>query len=237
METGNCKGSEVIRLCGINKSYPCGEGELRVLKDISLVVTRGEFVCIMGPSGSGKSTLLNIVGCLDTPTSGEYYIRGSNVFGMNDNELARIRNREIGFVFQSFNLLPRLNAVENVEIPMLFAGVPSKLRRSRAMQALERVGLLERFSHLPGELSGGQRQRVAIARALINSPSIIVADEPTGNLDTLSSGEILSLFSELNSAGHTILMVTHDDDVAMKGSRIIHIRDGMVEYDKNIKQI
>ena len=236
METGNCKGSEVIRLCGINKSYPCGEGELRVLKDISLVVTRGEFVCIMGPSGSGKSTLMNIVGCLDTPTSGEYYIRGSNVFGMNDNELARIRNREIGFVFQSFNLLPRLNAVENVEIPMLFAGVPSKLRRSRAMQALERVGLLERFSHLPGELSGGQRQRVAIARALINSPSIIVADEPTGNLDTRSSDEILSLFSELNSAGHTILMVTHNDEVAMKGSRIIRIIDGMVEYDENIKQ-
>lgn len=235
METGNCKGSEVIRLCGINKSYPCGEGELRVLKDISLVVTRGEFVCIMGPSGSGKSTLMNIVGCLDTPTSGEYYIRGSNVFGMNDNELARIRNREIGFVFQSFNLLPRLNAVENVEIPMLFAGVPSKLRRSRAMQALERVGLLERFSHLPSELSGGQRQRVAIARALINSPSIIVADEPTGNLDTRSSDEILSLFTELNSAGHTILMVTHDDEVAMKGSRIIRIIDGMVEYDENIK--
>lgn len=235
METGNCKGSEVIRLCGINKSYPCGEGELRVLKDISLVVTRGEFVCIMGPSGSGKSTLMNIVGCLDTPTSGEYYIRGSNVFGMNDNELARIRNREIGFVFQSFNLLPRLNAVENVEIPMLFAGVPSKLRRARAMQALERVGLLERFSHLPSELSGGQRQRVAIARALINSPSIIVADEPTGNLDTRSSDEILSLFSELNSAGHTILMVTHNDEVAMKGSRIIRIIDGMVEYDENIK--
>lgn len=236
METGNCEKSEVIRLCRISKSYPCAEGELKVLKDISLVVTKGEFVCVMGPSGSGKSTLMNIVGCLDTPTEGEYYIRGSNVFGMNDNELAGIRNREIGFVFQSFNLLPRLNAVENVEIPMLFAGVPSKLRRTRAMQALERVGLLERFSHLPSELSGGQRQRVAIARALINSPSIIVADEPTGNLDTRSSDEILSLFTELNSAGHTILMVTHDDEVAMNGSRIIRIRDGMVEYDENIKQ-
>jgi len=215
------------------KTYAMGSEEIHALSGISLDIDRGEYVAIMGPSGSGKSTLMNLIGCLDTPTRGTYLLNGKRVSDMNDNELARIRNEEIGFVFQTFNLLPRATALHNVELPLVYAGVSATDREVRARGALERVELGDRMTHRPNELSGGQRQRVAIARALVNNPSILLADEPTGNLDSKTGAEILSLFEKLHLAGNTIVLVTHEADVAAFAHRIVHIRDGQVEKDVN----
>jgi putative ABC transport system ATP-binding protein len=213
------------------KTYVMGSEEIHALRGISLEIERGEYVAIMGPSGSGKSTLMNLIGCLDTPSKGSYLLNGKQVGEMNDNELARIRNEEIGFVFQTFNLLPRASALHNVELPLVYAGVGAKERQQRAMSALERVELSSRINHRPNELSGGQRQRVAIARALVNNPSILLADEPTGNLDSKTGAEIMALFARLHHAGNTIILVTHEADVAAFARRIIHVRDGRIEKD------
>ncbi len=213
------------------KTYVMGSEEIHALRGVSIEIQRGEYVAIMGPSGSGKSTLMNLIGCLDTPTKGTYLLNGKQVSTMNDNELARIRNQEIGFVFQTFNLLPRASALQNVELPLVYAGVPSSERHGRARAALERVELATRMSHRPNELSGGQRQRVAIARALVNNPSILLADEPTGNLDSKTGTEIMALFAKLHEAGNTIVLVTHEPDVAAYAHRVIHVRDGQVEKD------
>jgi putative ABC transport system ATP-binding protein len=213
------------------KTYVMGSEEIHALRGVSIEIERGEYVAIMGPSGSGKSTLMNLIGCLDTPSKGTYLLNGKEVSLMNDNELARIRNEEIGFVFQTFNLLPRATALHNVELPLVYAGVPSRDRQERAKGALSKVELTERMAHRPNELSGGQRQRVAIARALVNNPSILLADEPTGNLDSKTGAEIMSLFARLHQAGNTIVLVTHEADVATFAHRIIHIRDGQVEKD------
>lgn len=201
---------------------------MKALDGVNLTINRGEFVAIMGPSGSGKSTMMNILGCLDTPTEGRYWLNGTDVSNMDDDALSDVRGREIGFVFQSFNLLPRYDALENVSLPLLYAGVPREERLRRAGEALIRVGLGERLHHKPNELSGGQRQRVAIARALINNPSIILADEPTGNLDTKTSDDIMSLFAQINSAGNTVVLVTHEEDVAECAGRIVRLRDGRI---------
>ena len=208
-----------------------GSEEIHALRGVTITIERGEYVAIMGPSGSGKSTLMNLIGCLDTPSKGSYLLNGKQVGQMNDNELARIRNEEIGFIFQTFNLLPRATALHNVELPLVYAGVVAKERRERARQALEKVELIPRMSHRPNELSGGQRQRVAIARALVNNPSILLADEPTGNLDSKTGSEIMGLFERLHKAGNTILLVTHEADVAAFAYRSIHLRDGQVEND------
>lgn len=219
---------ELIKLEKINKIHLLGENILHVLVDIDLLISEGEFTAIIGPSGSGKSTLMNILGCLDRPSSGEYYLHGENVSELTDDQLAQVRNRRIGFVFQSFNLLPRISAQENVALPLIYAGIDTKERMERAATVLERVGLADRMHHKPNELSGGQRQRVAIARALINNPSIIMADEPTGNLDSKSSVEIMEIFKQLNATGKTIIIVTHDPEVAEQAKRIITVRDGKI---------
>ena len=213
------------------KTYQMGTEEVHALRGVSIGIERGEYVAIMGPSGSGKSTLMNLIGCLDTPTKGTYMLNGKQAGLMNDDELARIRNEEIGFVFQTFNLLPRATALHNVELPLIYAGITSKVRKERATQALEKVELGNRMHHKPNELSGGQRQRVAIARALVNNPSILLADEPTGNLDSKTGVEIMALFERLHKSGNTIVLVTHEADVAAYAYRTIHIRDGQVEND------
>ena len=213
------------------KTYVMGTEEIHALRGVSIEIERGEYVAIMGPSGSGKSTLMNLIGCLDTPTRGSYLLNGKQVSQMNDNELARIRNEEIGFVFQTFNLLPRASALHNVELPLVYAGVPSKERDVRAKAALDKVELSGRMTHKPNELSGGQRQRVAIARALVNNPSILLADEPTGNLDSKTGNEIMALFARLHTGGNTIILVTHEADIAAYAHRVIHLRDGQVEKD------
>jgi putative ABC transport system ATP-binding protein len=213
------------------KTYTMGDEEIHALRGVTIQIDKGEYVAIMGPSGSGKSTLMNLIGCLDTPSRGTYLLNGKEVSTMNDNELARIRNEEIGFVFQTFNLLPRATALHNVELPLIYAGVSSKVRLERAKQALDRVELSQRMTHKPNELSGGQRQRVAIARALVNNPSILLADEPTGNLDSKTGVEIMALFERLHQAGNTIVLVTHEAEVAAHAKRQIIIRDGRVEKD------
>jgi putative ABC transport system ATP-binding protein len=213
------------------KTYVMGSEEIHALRGVSIQIQRGEYVAIMGPSGSGKSTLMNLIGCLDTPSRGSYLLNDKEVASMNDDELARIRNQEIGFVFQTFNLLPRATALHNVELPLIYAGMPSKERQERAHQALEKVELTSRATHRPNELSGGQRQRVAIARALVNNPSILLADEPTGNLDSKTGNEIMGVFERLHSGGNTIVVVTHEADIAAYAHRVISIRDGQVEKD------
>jgi putative ABC transport system ATP-binding protein len=221
----------LIETVDLWKTYKMGEEEIHALRGVSIQIERGEYVAIMGPSGSGKSTLMNLIGCLDTPTKGSYLLNGKQVSQMNDNELARIRNEEIGFVFQTFNLLPRATALRNVELPLVYAGVAARDREARARGALEKVELAQRVNHRPNELSGGQRQRVAIARALVNNPSILLADEPTGNLDSKTGLEIMGVFERLHKAGNTIVLVTHEADVAAFAYRAIHIRDGQVEND------
>jgi putative ABC transport system ATP-binding protein len=221
----------LIETVDLWKTYVMGSEEIHALRGVSLQIERGEYVAIMGPSGSGKSTLMNLIGCLDTPSKGSYLLNGKQVSLMNDNELARIRNEEIGFVFQTFNLLPRATALHNVELPLVYAGVASKDRQERAKAALEKVELTSRMGHRPNELSGGQRQRVAIARALVNNPSILLADEPTGNLDSKTGLEIMGVFERLHKTGNTIVLVTHEPDVAAFAHRAIHIRDGQVEHD------
>jgi putative ABC transport system ATP-binding protein len=220
-----------IKTQNLQRHYKMGEETIHALRGVDLVVERGEYVAIMGPSGSGKSTLMNMIGCLDTPDDGEYWLNGQLVSEMNDRELARVRNKEVGFVFQTFNLLPRANALHNVELPLIYAGMGRKERTERAKHSLERVGLGGRMGHRPAEMSGGQRQRVAVARALVTEPSILLADEPTGNLDSTTSRDIMSLFRELNTAGHTIVVVTHEQDIAKHARRIITILDGKVADD------
>lgn len=227
-------GPLVIDIEGVKKLYQMGAETIHALRGVSLKIHRNEYLAIMGPSGSGKSTLMNMLGCLDTPTEGHYEFNGKNVAAMVDDELADIRNREIGFVFQTFNLLPRSDALKNVELPLIYAGVPPHERRERAIQVLREVGLENRMYHKPNELSGGQRQRVAIARALVNRPSIILADEPTGNLDSQTGVEIMALFEQLYSLGNTIIVVTHEEDIAQHARRIVRLRDGLIESDKNV---
>jgi putative ABC transport system ATP-binding protein len=221
----------IIVTRGLKREYDMGGEIVRALRGVDLTIRKNEYVAIMGPSGSGKSTLMNVIGCLDTPTEGEYWLNGHRVSDLGDNQLARIRNKEIGFVFQTFNLLPRASALHNVELPLIYAGTGSKERHQAAERALTRVGLGDRMHHRPNELSGGQRQRVAIARALVNSPSILLADEPTGNLDSATSTEIMALFDELYHQDQTIILVTHEHDIAAHARRQVHLRDGMVERD------
>lgn len=224
----------IINIEHISKVYQVGTEEVHALRDISISIDKNEYVAIMGPSGSGKSTLMNVLGCLDTPTAGKYEFNTNNVSEMNDNDLAKIRNKEIGFVFQTFNLLPRSDALHNVELPLIYAGIPTIERRSRAKQALVDVGLENRMHHKPNELSGGQRQRVAIARALVTKPSIILADEPTGNLDSKIGEEIMLLFNEIHDRGNTIILVTHEEYIAEHAARIVRLKDGLVESDKRV---
>lgn len=224
----------VIQIENLTRVYQMGETEVRALSGVSLEVKRNEYMAIMGPSGSGKSTLMNMIGCLDTPSSGEYILNGNRVSQMNDSDLAEVRNREIGFVFQTFNLLPRTSCLANVELPLIYSGIKASDRKKRALDVLDKVGLGDRVDHKPNELSGGQRQRVAIARALVNSPSILLADEPTGNLDTKTGDEIMLLFEELYRAGNTIILVTHENEIAEYARRIVRLRDGLVEKDETV---
>ncbi len=227
----------LISIEHLNKTYIMGAEKVEALKDVSLQIDRGEYVALMGPSGSGKSTLMNLIGCLDSPTRGKYWLNGIEVSTMSDSELAEVRNKQIGFVFQTFNLLPRLTALENVALPLVYAGLPKEERLKKARAALEAVGLGDRMLHKPNELSGGQRQRVAIARALVNNPAIILADEPTGNLDTKTSHEIMALFEQLHRAGNTIVLVTHEADIAQHAYRIVRLRDGLVESDERNEHV
>ena len=222
---------ELIRIEGLTKFYRIGNEVIKALNGVDLKIFSNEYVALMGPSGSGKSTIMNIIGCLDTPTSGKYYLNGPDVAGLDDAELAEIRNKEIGFVFQTFNLLPRYSALDNVALPLVYAGIPKEERIKRAKEVLTQVGLQDRMTHKPNELSGGQRQRVAVARALVNKPSIILADDPTGNLDTKTSHEIMALFDEIHQSGNTIIIVTHEEDIARMAHRIVRMRDGVVESD------
>jgi putative ABC transport system ATP-binding protein len=222
----------IIHLENIRKNYFLGKQVIEVLKGISMDIFKNEYVALMGPSGSGKSTLMNILGCLDTPTAGKYILNGHDVSSMADNDLAEVRNKEIGFVFQQFNLLPRLTAVENVALPLVYAGIPKKQRTEKAKYVLDKVSLADRGHHKPNEMSGGQNQRVAIARALVNDPSIILADEPTGNLDSKTSHEIMEIFGQIHSSGNTVILVTHEEDIAHFAHRIIRLRDGVIETDR-----
>ncbi|MCA0235625.1 MAG: ABC transporter ATP-binding protein [Bacteroidetes bacterium] len=222
----------LISIKDLNKTYIMGSEKVEALKTVSLDIAKNEYVALMGPSGSGKSTLMNLLGCLDSPTRGEYWLNGTEVSTMDDGELADVRNKEIGFVFQTFNLLPRLSALENVALPLVYAGFNKEERLERARQVLESVGLGDRVNHKPNELSGGQRQRVAVARALVNNPAIILADEPTGNLDTKTSYEIMGLFEQIHKAGNTVILVTHEQDIAMHAHRIVRLRDGLIESDQ-----
>jgi putative ABC transport system ATP-binding protein len=226
----------VIRTTDLTKTYQMGTEEVHALRGVNLEIKKGEYVAIMGPSGSGKSTLMNLIGCLDSPSAGQYWLAGRLVSELDDDELAYIRNKEIGFVFQTFNLLPRATALHNVELPLIYNGTPAEERLEKAKQALSRVELTDRMSHKPNELSGGQRQRVAIARALVNSPSIVLADEPTGNLDSKTGEEIMALFANLHGQGNTIILVTHENDIAQHAHRIIYIRDGKIASDEAVKK-
>ena len=224
----------LISISNLRKIYQMGEAEVRALDGVDLEVEAGEYVAIMGPSGSGKSTLMNLIGCLDTPTSGEYILNGKRVSDLDDTELAEIRNHEIGFVFQTFNLLSRATALSNVELPLIYARISARERHRRAREALEKVGLGDRAKHQPNELSGGQRQRVAVARALVNEPSILLADEPTGNLDSRTSAEMMELFNELNAAGNTLIVVTHEEDIAAHARRVVRLLDGKIVVDEKV---
>jgi len=231
--TGDAPLPDIIILTHrLSRDYQLGSETVKALRGVNLQIKRNEFTAIMGPSGSGKSTLMNLIGCLDTPTAGEYWLNGQKVSELDDDSLARIRNKEIGFVFQTFNLLPRASALHNTELPLIYAGIPARERKERAAGALERVGLGDRMHHRPNELSGGQRQRVAIARALVNEPSIVLADEPTGNLDSATSSEIMAVFDQLHGAGQTIVLITHERDIAAHAHRAIHLMDGQVELDE-----
>lgn len=230
--TADRSSPPVIALRNVTRTYQMGDVEVRALGGVSLVIERGEFVAIMGASGSGKSTMMNIIGCLDVPSSGRYWLDGVDVRGLDETRLARVRNRKIGFVFQSFNLIPRTSALANIELPMLYAGVSSKERRTRALAALDMVGLADRSGHLPNEMSGGQQQRVAVARALVTNPALILADEPTGNLDTRSSEEVMDVFEALNRAGRTVVLITHENDIAARAKRTVRLRDGLIISDE-----